>query len=190
MVLGVGLGAPIDDEFGAFGEPTDARVLARRLDEGLHVLDALWSGEPVDHSGEYLTVRDVVFRPTPVQRPRVPIWVGGHWPNRAPMRRAARWDGAAPVMTGGFQAVPPLVEEVRQWHAFVNAHRTEAGRSDEPFEYVIGGSSQPRTARDVIGPLADAGATWWDERMPFDDLLEQVNPMRRRIEQGPPRINS
>lgn len=99
MVLGVGLGAPIDDEFGTFGEPTDARVLARHLDEGLHVLDALWSGEPVNYSGEYLTVQDVVFQPTPVQRPRVPIWVGGQWPNRAPLRQERYRVG--PRMAGG-----------------------------------------------------------------------------------------
>jgi alkanesulfonate monooxygenase SsuD/methylene tetrahydromethanopterin reductase-like flavin-dependent oxidoreductase (luciferase family) len=38
MILGVGLGAPVDDEFGTFGEITDARELARRLDEGLAAL--------------------------------------------------------------------------------------------------------------------------------------------------------
>jgi alkanesulfonate monooxygenase SsuD/methylene tetrahydromethanopterin reductase-like flavin-dependent oxidoreductase (luciferase family) len=144
-VLGVGLGAPIDDEFGTFGEPTDAHVVGRRLNETLHVLDALWSGKPVNYPGEYLTVRDMVFHPTPVQRPQVPIWVGGHWPNRAPMHRAARWDGAVPVMTGGFQAIPPPVEEVRDWHPFIYAHRTKAGRLDEPFKYVIGDTSEPRT---------------------------------------------
>src|ERR1700704_407164 len=34
-VFGAGLGAPVDDEYGSFGEPTDLRVLAERLDEGL-----------------------------------------------------------------------------------------------------------------------------------------------------------
>ena len=33
------------------------------------------------------------FLPTPVQSPRIPVWVAGTWPSKAPMRRAARWDG-------------------------------------------------------------------------------------------------
>lgn len=63
-------------------------MLAERLDEGLHALDLLWSGEPVTYHGKQVTVDDVTFLPTPVQRPRVPIWVGGFWPNKKPMRRA------------------------------------------------------------------------------------------------------
>jgi alkanesulfonate monooxygenase SsuD/methylene tetrahydromethanopterin reductase-like flavin-dependent oxidoreductase (luciferase family) len=38
MVLGAGLGAPVDDEYASFGDTTDTRVLAERLDEGLHAL--------------------------------------------------------------------------------------------------------------------------------------------------------
>jgi hypothetical protein len=62
-----------------------------------------------------------------------------------------------------------------------------AVRGEEPFDVVIGGTTSPGTAgRDLVAPLADAGVTWWDERIPFDDRLE---PIRRRVEQGPPRID-
>jgi len=73
MILGAGMGAPVDDEYASFGDTTDTRVLAERLDEGLHALDLLWSGEPVTYRGNQITIDDVVFRPVPVQRPRVPI---------------------------------------------------------------------------------------------------------------------
>ena len=33
-----------------------------------------------------------------------------------------------------------------------------------PFEIVLGHATAPTKARDQVGPLADAGATWWDER--------------------------
>src|SRR5579862_4385183 len=45
MILGAGLGAPVADEYGSVGDTTDLRVLAERLDQGLHALDLLWSGE-------------------------------------------------------------------------------------------------------------------------------------------------
>ena len=190
MVLGAGLGAPVEDEYESFGDTTDTRVLAERLDEGLEALDLLWSGEPVTYRGNQLAIDDVVFLPTPIQRPRVPIWVGGVWPNKAPMRRAARWDGAIPAMAGGIEAArPPEVREVRDLVLFLRGCRAENGLADKPFDIVVGGMSPAGTAgRDLVGPLADLGITWWDERMPWGDDLERARPILRRIEQGPPRI--
>jgi alkanesulfonate monooxygenase SsuD/methylene tetrahydromethanopterin reductase-like flavin-dependent oxidoreductase (luciferase family) len=190
MVLGAGLGAPVDDEYASFGDTTDTKVLAERLDEGLHALDLLWSGEPVTFRGNQITIDDVVFLPTPVQRPRVPVWVGGFWPNKAPMRRAARWDGAIPVMAGMEAARTPEVNEVRELVTFLRGCRAENGLADRPFDIVIGGMSPAGSAagRDLVGPLADLGVTWWDERMPWHDDLERAEPVLRRIAQGPPRI--
>jgi alkanesulfonate monooxygenase SsuD/methylene tetrahydromethanopterin reductase-like flavin-dependent oxidoreductase (luciferase family) len=63
------------------------------LDEGLDVLTGLWRGEPFSYTGEHRRLSDVTFLPRPVQQPRIPLWVAGHWPHRPPFRRAARWDG-------------------------------------------------------------------------------------------------
>jgi alkanesulfonate monooxygenase SsuD/methylene tetrahydromethanopterin reductase-like flavin-dependent oxidoreductase (luciferase family) len=188
MVLGAGLGDPVEDEYGAFGEPTSRRVLAARLDEGLAVLDRLWSGERTTYQGEHITVQDVIFQPTPIQRPRVPIWIGGRWPNKAPMRRAARWDGAVPIMAGAWQAEPPVIEEVRELTGFLRAARHTAGLAGEPFDIVLGGCS-PAGAWPLLTSLAEAGVTWWDERMPFGELLDTADPIRRRVDQGPPRLS-
>src|SRR5438552_8667853 len=67
MVLGAGLGAPVDDEYASFGDTTDIRVLAERLDEGLHALDLICSGEPVTYRGNHLTIADVIFLHAPEQ---------------------------------------------------------------------------------------------------------------------------
>jgi Luciferase-like monooxygenase len=189
MVLGAALGAPVADEYASFGDTTDTRVLAERLDEGLHALGLLWSGEPVTYRGNQVTIEDVVFLPTPVQRPRVPVWVGGFWPNKAPMRRASRWDGAIPCMPGFESARTPEVNEARELVLFLRGCRASNGLADRPFDIVIGGASPGGPAgRDLVGPLADVGVTWWDERMPWGDELERAEPILRRIEQGPPRV--
>jgi alkanesulfonate monooxygenase SsuD/methylene tetrahydromethanopterin reductase-like flavin-dependent oxidoreductase (luciferase family) len=186
MILGAALGAPVDDEYGSFGDTTDTRVLAERLDEGLHALNLLWTGEPVTYVGNQVTVDDVTFLPTPVQRPRVPIWIGGFWPNKAPMRRAARWDGAIPAMKGMEEARPPTATEAHDLVRFLHTCREP---NDKPFDIILGGASPAGSAgRDLVGPLSDAGITWWDERMPWTDALERTEPMLRRIEQGPPRL--
>ncbi len=188
MILGVGLGDPIDNEYGRFGEPTDPKLLAGMLDEGLEAITLLWSGEPVTFHGRFLTVEDVVMVPTPVQRPRVPIWVGGHWPHKPPARRAARWDGA--MLTTGPWEQPPEPAVIADMHTYIATYRDEAGHGHEPFDLVVGGSTPGDTARarDILGPLADAGATWWDERFPFDQL-GKFDAVRARIDQGPPTIS-
>jgi alkanesulfonate monooxygenase SsuD/methylene tetrahydromethanopterin reductase-like flavin-dependent oxidoreductase (luciferase family) len=187
MILGVGLGDPVANEYGRFGEPTDVKVLAALLDEGLEAITLLWSGEPVTFHGRYVTIDDVIMRPTPLQRPRVPIWVGGHWPRKAPARRAARWDGA--VLTTGPWEQPPDPDVIAEMRADIQARRDEAGLGDAPFELVVGGSTPGDTAttRDIVGPLAAAGASWWDERFPFDSL-GRFDAVRTRVEQGPPAL--
>ncbi|RDI63322.1 LLM class flavin-dependent oxidoreductase [Nocardia pseudobrasiliensis] len=188
VIFGAGLGGPIADEYGSFGETTDPIVLAERLDEALDLLVRYWAGERVDHIGKHYRVEDVTLLPATVQRPRPPIWIGGWWPRRPPFRRAARWDGVAPLFVGAGHGEIPAVEDVRDMLAYVHAHR--ADRS-EPYEVVLGGVTpgDPDRARQLLAPLADAGATWWDERllMSGDDYY-RFAPVLRRIEQGPPTL--
>jgi alkanesulfonate monooxygenase SsuD/methylene tetrahydromethanopterin reductase-like flavin-dependent oxidoreductase (luciferase family) len=188
VVFGAGLGGPIEDEFGSFGEPTDPVVLAERLDEGLDLLDRYWSGETVHHDGKHYQVRDVQLLPATVQRPRPPVWVGGYWPRRRPIRRAARWDGVVPLFTEARHGEVPPLDAVRELVDYVRAQRADR---DGPFEIVLGGVSpgDPAAARDLIAPLADAGATWWDERQ-VQTLVgfDRLAPVLRRIEQGPPTL--
>lgn len=189
MILGVGLGAPVENEYARFGEPTDSRVLAGMLDEGLEVITLLWTGEPVTFHGTYFTVEGVVMRPPPAQHPRVPIWVGADWPNEGPARRAARWDGSL-LNAGNAWDQPPDGAVVAEMRGFFEARRAEAGHHAAAFDLVVGGSTAGMGGRahDILGPLADAGATWWDERFPID-RLDKFDAVRARIEEGPPRLD-
>jgi alkanesulfonate monooxygenase SsuD/methylene tetrahydromethanopterin reductase-like flavin-dependent oxidoreductase (luciferase family) len=188
VIFGAGLGGPTEDEYGSFGEPTDPRLLAERLDEGLDLLDRYWSGERVTHKGRHYDARDVSLLPTPLQRPRVPVWIGGFWPARRPMRRAARWDGAVPLFDSASHGRVPPLDEVRDLVAYVRSYGD--GDASGPFEIVLGGPSPtgPAAARDLLGPLVDAGATWWDERRLIDDQVDRLEPVLRRVEAGPPRL--
>ncbi len=189
MIFTAGLGGPIEDEFGSFGDTTDPVVLAERLDEGLDLLERYWSGEPVNHAGRHYQVRDVTLLPPSTQRPRPPVWIGGFWPHRRPMRRAGRWDGAVPLFTDARHGVVPPADQVRDLVAYIRRHRE--GRAERPFEFVLGGASpgDPAKSRGVIEPLAEAGATWWDERqLQTTDDVHRLTPVLRRINQGPPAL--
>jgi alkanesulfonate monooxygenase SsuD/methylene tetrahydromethanopterin reductase-like flavin-dependent oxidoreductase (luciferase family) len=188
VVFSAGLGAPVEDEFGSFGDTTDEKVLAGRLDEGLDLLARYWSGEPVSHQGAHYTVRDVALLPGTVQRPRPPVWIAGYWPNTRPMRRAARWDGAVPLFADARHGHAPNPATVAEVAAFLRAHRAPDAA---PADLVVGGVSpaDPAAARDLIAPLRDAGATWWDERQHQNTPeLHSAPAVRARITPGPPHL--
>lgn len=192
LTLGVGIGDPAQWEYGFFGEETDAKVRAQRLDEGLEVLTGLWSGEPFSYSGEHYQLQEMTFLPRAIQQPHIPIWVAGWWPNKPPFRRAARWDGVVPGKVNMDTLTPG---DWRDIQAYVKAHRTH----DRPFDLVHGGSTTGTDrAADAatIAPYADVGITWWIEDVsPWRfgaDWEAQWSPdstkrMRERVQQGPPR---
>src|ERR687890_305468 len=157
MIFGAGLGG-VAEEFTAFGEQGAAKERAAMLDEGLTVLDGLWSGEPLTHHGQHYHLENVSLAPLPLQRPRIPIWIGGE--GAPALRCAARWDGwlAPATSPQGTPTMAKSPERIAEMVAEIGRHRT----TDAPFEVAIDGYSEdadpalPRT-------YAAAGATWWLE---------------------------
>ncbi|MGW5375692.1 LLM class flavin-dependent oxidoreductase [Nocardia sp. NPDC003999] len=183
LVLGAGLGFGLEAEYGTWDEPTEPRVVAERLDEGLALLTELWSGAKVDFRGAHLSATDVTFLPTPVQRPRPPIWIGCNWPNRLPLRRAARWDGVAPMIVGADGSFGPTPENVAELIGLISEYRTQSG----VFDVVITGrtpADRPGEARATVEAIAAAGATWWLEG--FHPGPAQYAQALRRVAAGPP----
>ena len=189
LVLPVGLGYLGDGGMSKVGEPTDRRTRAQKLDEGLAILDGLWSGRPFAFEGIHYRLDEMTFWPPPVQSPRIPIWVVGAWPRPASMRRALRCDGILPVLMSpdGSQAdmAPDDVRALR-------AHVAEQCGGLAGFDIVLEGSTpgeQPAEARATVRAYAEAGATWWIEDVwqNLEGPGDGVERMRARIRQGPPR---
>jgi len=182
LILGVGIGFPPDPEFRAFGEPTDERTRAEMLDEALEIISGLWTGTPSIFDGRHYRLEEMTFLPTPVQQPRIPIWVAGMWPNRRPFRRAARFDGVFPIRTG--EEMPmlepaELVEIVR----YVDRHREGGG----PYDVVTYADlrGDPGRVAALLEEWSEAGATWIHIG-PGDRGMEPIESFRARIRKGPP----
>jgi alkanesulfonate monooxygenase SsuD/methylene tetrahydromethanopterin reductase-like flavin-dependent oxidoreductase (luciferase family) len=199
LILGVGIGA-MPYEWDYLGEEPDARVRGAMLDEGLEVLAGLWTGESFRHRGGHYRVAGeppnedwrAVFYPPPLQRPRVPIWVAGTWPVKAPFRRAARWDGVFPMKVEGGRIAPMTPEDVQGVACYVAEHREP---SADPFELVVAGETPGEDRQEgarTVAAYEEAGVTWW---------VESIDPwrfgwtgtgtwpseqMRHRVRQGPP----
>jgi alkanesulfonate monooxygenase SsuD/methylene tetrahydromethanopterin reductase-like flavin-dependent oxidoreductase (luciferase family) len=179
MVLGVGLGDTgeainADPSYLAFGEQADARTRGEMLDEGLEIIAGLWTGLPFSFHGTHFQVDDVTFLPRPVQEPRIPIWIGGGYPNPRPTRRALRWDGSC------------LYKETHggPWEDMSadDVHALRAAAGDRPFTIAVGGSGRREdwdAERDHIRAVAAAGADWWIEWVPPGEREAMVAAVER-----------
>jgi alkanesulfonate monooxygenase SsuD/methylene tetrahydromethanopterin reductase-like flavin-dependent oxidoreductase (luciferase family) len=182
LVMPVGLGAVEAHGNGRFGLPTDRRTRAELLDEHLEILTGLWRGEPFSYAGKHYTVEESTFVPTPVQKPRIPVWVVGAWPREQSMARALRYDGIISAKQGG-ELTPADVREIV-------AYAGERRPAGQPFDVIVEGRTSPddraAAAAEVRG-WAEAGATWWIETIwtaPNDPAT-----VRARLAAGPPRVD-
>jgi probable F420-dependent oxidoreductase len=139
VILGVGIGW-LEEEFRALGIPFAER--AARTEEAIAALRSLWSDGPSEHAGRHLRWAPLESNPKPLQRPGVPIHVGGHAPGAA--RRAARLgDGFFPARS---DALPELLRELR-------AECARIGRDPHEIEITAGG----RPTLDEVKRLRDLG---------------------------------
>ena len=116
LVLGVGVGI-IEQELTAMGSSLADR--AAYTDECIAVMKELWTKDDPEHQGRFHSFSGMKFSPKPVQKPHVPMVIGGV--SRAAIRRAARsGNGWHPM------AMPP--EELRLGMDYLAAEAEKAGR--------------------------------------------------------------
>jgi hypothetical protein len=183
MILGVGLGLEETCAYKKFNESAENKVLAEKLDESLDIITGLWGGKPFSYKGKHYTVGKTTFIPKPVQRPRIPIWVGGFWPNRRPFKRAALWDGVLPLKLG--HSIHPKPKDIRDILSYIQKHRTTEGLFDVAIIGWGTGKDRKRNA-EKITPHINAGMSWWLESLYIDH--DSTDRMRKRIRMGPPEV--
>lgn len=163
LVVGIGLGDDGWLEFSSFGEEVSPRARGELLDESLDVLLALLSGNEASYHGNRLRVDCPPLLPKAIQDP-VPVWAGCVWPNRKPLRRAARVQGCFPIFggTGPLAFGPAEVGAVRRELARLGAPRSH--------EMVVCGATRtvtPAEREDFIAGMREASVDW---------LLESFGP--------------
>jgi alkanesulfonate monooxygenase SsuD/methylene tetrahydromethanopterin reductase-like flavin-dependent oxidoreductase (luciferase family) len=190
-VVGVGVGAG-QEQFGDLGDEPDQRTRGEMLDEALEVVTGLWSGETFAYAGQHYRLKPTIFRPGPVQQPRIPIWVAGRWPHKRPIQRMAHWDGMFPLF-GGINDPAEQYPLLRQMVTDVQSQRAALLGEDiqRPFDVIVSGETpidQPDRAEEVIAGNAAAGATWWLESLDPERSSGAVwsfEQLRERVLAGP-----
>lgn len=166
--LGIGMGW-MEEEFDAMGMPFAKR--GKRADEMLEVLRKLWTGEVVEHHGEFFDVPPLEMLPAPSEP--VPVHVGGI--SEAALRRAARNDG----WVSDLHTIAELAD-IRQR---IERYREEYDRTHVPFSMF--GSARDAWDLDGYRRLHEAGVThlvtmpWYFYAGADADLQGKVDGIKR-----------
>jgi probable F420-dependent oxidoreductase len=157
VIVGAGVGW-MKEEFDTLRtEPFAER--GKVTDEYIAAFRELWTSDRPSFSGKYCRFSNIVFLPKPVQKPAIPIWIGGH--SKQAIRRAARLgDGWHPI--GGVPTIPLEPEGIKQDIDMLFEYAVNAGRDPKQIRVALKGSLfdrekqiTPGKRRRFIGSAAE-----------------------------------
>jgi len=196
VIVGLGVGW-MKEEFETLSAPPFAER-GKVTDEYIQAFRELWTSENPSFHGKYCNFSDIVFSPKPVQKPAIPIWIGGH--SRQAIRRAARLgDGWHPI--GGVPTIPLEPEDMAKDLELLAGYAVKAGRNPKDIRVAFKGSlfdrekqSTPGKRRRFIGSADEIAADIceyrnagvdtmiFDVRRPsFTETLERMEWMAKDV---------
>jgi probable F420-dependent oxidoreductase len=120
----------------------------KRCDEMLELMKVLWTESPAEYHGKFYDLPPCHMDPKPLQKPHIPIIVGGH--SQAGYRRAAKHGG-------GWYGFQMDVKSTARVIVHLEAALKAEGRSREDFELVI--TPPYQVSPDMVKAYADLGVT-------------------------------
>jgi len=190
VIVGLGVGW-MKEEFDSLNAPPFAER-GKVTDEYIQAFRELWTSDNPSFKGKYCSFSDIVFVPKPVQKPAIPIWIGGHSPQA--IRRAARLgDGWHPI--GGVPTIPLEPEDMARDLETLADHAAKAGRNMKDIRVALKGSlfdrekqAMPGRRRRFIGNAAEIAADITEYRsagvdtMIFDVRRPTISETLERME--------
>lgn len=151
-----GLRAREHTSYGFDWEP-DSTVRVARLDEAITVIRALWTGQPITHSGKFFKLDEALSTPVPLHE--IPVWVGGPLDDTVVSLIVDRADG--------WNSLPATLDEYASKVERIDAACRAAGRD-------------PRTLRRSL----ETQVLVLDERTRWSDWMAHWRHLRARLPLG------
>jgi probable F420-dependent oxidoreductase len=162
-IMGVGIGWS-KEEFDMAG--IDFKTRAPRTVEMIEILRKLWGPGPVEHHGQFFDFPKTYAHPTP--NGMIPVYMGSVAPPA--LKRTGR-------VADGWMGMTSKLSELEAQIALINEGRREAGRENEPFEFMVGlarNDDGSLPSRDDYRRAADMGVTKHHVG-PIEHMLGQVH---------------
>lgn len=155
ITAGMGVGST-EDEFKALGVPFHAR--GALSDEYLAAFKVLWTQSNPTFHGQYVQFENIGFEPKPMQKPHIPLWIGGN--SRRAIRRAVAFGDC-------WHPTRPLAEDIRAGIVYMRTVCEQRGRDPssltvavrQPLKVYVGEEASVRrrpllgTAQKIIDDL-------------------------------------
>jgi alkanesulfonate monooxygenase SsuD/methylene tetrahydromethanopterin reductase-like flavin-dependent oxidoreductase (luciferase family) len=127
LVLGIGIG---DDEaeFKELGAPfLSVGKRQQAMEEALDIIQGLWKGKPFTYSGDFFDVSDAVMSPGPVQRPHIPVLIGGGG-ERVTLRQVAQRADVSNMSPHEWAGSAFSADDVARKYDVLRGHCRDVGR--------------------------------------------------------------
>jgi probable F420-dependent oxidoreductase len=153
-ICGLGIGWS-KDEYQASNIPFKNR--GKRADEFLEALKRVWTDDVVEFKGEYYNIPASKIGPKPIQKPHIPIYMGGFSP--ATLSRIVKYDA------NGWLGVPfgPL-EQLRTTMNTIKDLATKGNKDPNSFKVIL--LTYPN--------ISDSKNAGGDQRFPMTGTIEEV----------------
>jgi probable F420-dependent oxidoreductase len=153
-ICGLGIGWS-KDEYQASNIPFKNR--GKREDEFIQILKRIWTEDVVEFKGEYYTIPPSKIGPKPVQKPHIPIFIGGFTPNT--FSRIVNYD------TNGWLGV--LFGPFDQLQSTINAMKELANKSKKD-------SNSFRVILLTYPNIQESGNSAGGQRFPMTGTIEEI----------------
>ncbi len=129
LSLGIGAGW-YETEYLAYGYPfPDTATRLRQLRESLQIIKAMWSEAEAYFEGKYVQVRGAINQPKGVQKPHIPLLIGGKG-EQVTLKLVARHGDACNL-------THPTLEELKRKFALIKSYCEEIGRDEREIHRTI-----------------------------------------------------
>lgn len=181
-------------EFFALGVDFEERLAL--MDESIEVIRGVWSGEPYSYEGRHFSAKGVIMKPTVVQKPHPPLWLGGN--STTVMNRVAKWGQGWSALIMPAQAFSTTRSRVISTPEELAAVIIELGdkleangraRTDIDIQVqseatALGKPMGDQQRIDELGRLAEMGVTWVPLTVPeasFEKALDTIQAFGENI---------
>ncbi len=190
LILGAGLGSRttrLSKEFETLNVPVKTR--GERFTEYINAMKVLWTGSASSFSGKYISFNGVEMFPRPIQKPHIPVWVGG-WSKGSVDRAFEVGDGWIP----GWNTPKEMTEKVGHLKEMIS----KSGRDFDRFtiaveKYLCVSNDREKALKKAMGTITQSRETYErqldnvefaKEAHLFGDISDVSDQVKRFIDSG------
>lgn len=166
-IAGFGIGWS-KDEYQASNIPFQNR--GKRADEFVQVLKRIWTDDVVEFKGKYYSIPASKIGPKPIQKPHLPVYLGGFSPNT--FSRIVNYDtnGWLAVVGGPLEYLDNTIKTIKDI-------ANKANKDPNKFKVIL------LAHLNVALDSSQSTTTNEDQRFPFTGTIDQIGNDIKRIKQ-------